>query len=316
MTARKVYASSRKISFKWICALICTACISAFLYLSDIFADSIIDTMGFVCLKIIPSLFPFMVISGVLLESGSISVYQRLFGKAFARIFHVSPSAAGAVILGFISGFPVGAHTVCDLYERGYLTKKEAENALCVAHNTGPGFIVGVIGGALWKNVRFGVSLYIFQLISSALLSILLSGKNHSRKSNDPTPVNRPLAQSVVTAITKASYSCLTLTAFIVFWKMLADGLVLLLPDGSPLGALLTAFLEFSSGAESAARIGGRHGVVLCGFSVGFGGISALTQAAYKTGVSKLSCKRCFMFKFTQGILCAILCALSYNALF
>ena len=60
--------------------------------------------------SLIPTLFPFMVISEIMVRSGCGTLFARFPGKLFSRIFGISPNAATALIFGILCGFPVGAN--------------------------------------------------------------------------------------------------------------------------------------------------------------------------------------------------------------
>ena len=53
---------------------------------------------------VFPTLFPFMLISGLMLAGGGINIIARLFGRMFSVLFATSKNGAFAVITG---GIPV-----------------------------------------------------------------------------------------------------------------------------------------------------------------------------------------------------------------
>ena len=84
-----------------------------------------------VCLtRLIPSLFPFLVVSSLLLSSGLDRVIGKTLGKPLAALLGISDESACAVILGFICGFPVGAKCACGLLDDGKIEKRECERLL------------------------------------------------------------------------------------------------------------------------------------------------------------------------------------------
>lgn len=75
-------------------------------------------------LKILPTLFPFMVISGIIIRMNLTSYFP-------------SASAYG-ILVGFFCGFPMGALTACTMYEEKQITQKEAEYLCAFTNNMGP----------------------------------------------------------------------------------------------------------------------------------------------------------------------------------
>ena len=95
---------------------------------------------------IIPSLFPFFVLSTLVVELGLVSYLGRLLSPLMRPLFRVPGEGATALALGFVGGYPVGARTTLSLYEKGLCTKTEAERMLAFCNNSGPAFILGVVG--------------------------------------------------------------------------------------------------------------------------------------------------------------------------
>ena len=108
------------------------------------------DAMDMCYEIIIPSLFPFFVCSGLLIYSGFGSIIANLAQGIMRPIFNVAPAGAAAFVMGILSGFPSGAICTADLYRCGNLSKSEAERLLAFCNNSGPLFIIGAIGRALY----------------------------------------------------------------------------------------------------------------------------------------------------------------------
>ncbi len=110
---------------------------------------------------IIPSLFPFFVLSSLVVELGLAGYVGRAREGIMRPLVNVPGSCASAVALGFIGGYPVGARTAISLYEKGMCTKTEAERLLAFCNNSGPAFILGVVGAGVFSSSRVGVLLYL-----------------------------------------------------------------------------------------------------------------------------------------------------------
>ena len=58
---------------------------------------------------VLPTLLPFMILSGLLISTNSIVYLDRIFGPFFRRLFRTSENASFAIIAGFLCGYPMGA---------------------------------------------------------------------------------------------------------------------------------------------------------------------------------------------------------------
>ncbi len=99
---------------------------------------------------IFPTLFPFLVITNLLMQTGGIRMITRIFAKIFCRIFRVSENGSFAVITGFLCGYPMGAKITADLLRGGRISRREASYLLSFCNNTSPVFIVNYI---VWKSL-------------------------------------------------------------------------------------------------------------------------------------------------------------------
>ncbi|CUX44088.1 transporter [Clostridium sp. C105KSO13] len=99
---------------------------------------------------ILPTLFPFIMITNLLLYTDSIHYISRLFGRLLSGIFKVSKNGSFAVIAGFLCGYPMGAKVAGDLIKGEYITEDEGKYLLSFCNNTSPVFIMNFI---IWKTL-------------------------------------------------------------------------------------------------------------------------------------------------------------------
>ena len=71
--------------------------------------DSVRDALRLCADTIIPSLFPFFVLSVLLNRLGLPGMLSRLMGRAASALFGVSGEGASALFIGLTGGYPMGA---------------------------------------------------------------------------------------------------------------------------------------------------------------------------------------------------------------
>jgi sporulation integral membrane protein YlbJ len=121
---------------------------------------------------VIPSLFPFFVLSSLVVELGLAGSAGGLLSRITGLLFRINGACASAVILGFVGGYPVGAKTALSLYERGQCTKTEAERLLSFCNNSGPAFILGFVGVGIFGGTLPGVLIYAAHVIASLTVGV------------------------------------------------------------------------------------------------------------------------------------------------
>ena len=130
---------------------------------------------------VVPSLFPFFVITNLLSHTKVVSTIGKLLDKCMRPIFNVPGIGGFAFVMGLISGYPVGAKIVADFREKGLVTKDEGERLLAFTNNSGPLFILSSVGIALFGDTKTGLLLlgtHILSCITVGLLLVRFSEKN------------------------------------------------------------------------------------------------------------------------------------------
>ncbi|MBQ1930608.1 MAG: sporulation protein, partial [Lachnospiraceae bacterium] len=77
---------------------------------------------------IIPALFPFLVLSSLVVELGMSRYLGRLLEPVMFPLFRVNGTCATALALGFLGGYPVGAQTALRLYQSSQCSRTETDH--------------------------------------------------------------------------------------------------------------------------------------------------------------------------------------------
>ena len=271
---------------------------------------------------IIPSLFPFFVLSSLLVELGLAAYLGRALEPVMRPLFRVNGACATAVALGFVGGYPVGARTALSLYEKGLCSKTEAERLLAFCNNSGPAFILGVVGAGVFASSRVGLLLYLVHALASLLVGLLFRfyGREEGSARRGGTHVESVRFTSAFTgSVTRSFQSTLSICAFVVFFSVVITllsrfGILAALAHGlSALCApfdlteawasrLLTGLLEISSGVWSLSGSGTLAGrVSMAAFMLGWAGISVHCQVLSFLSDSGLSVRTYLLGKLLHG---------------
>ena len=115
-------------------AVLC--CFSALLLLPEVSAQAARDAMLLCAQTLIPSLFPFFVLSSLLIACGASELLSALLSPLMRPLFGLSGTGAAALALGLCGGYPVGARTAAELVENGALSQEEGERLLAFCTNS------------------------------------------------------------------------------------------------------------------------------------------------------------------------------------
>lgn len=95
--------------------------------------------------NMIPSLFPFMVLSGFMIRSGLSEKIGQWLQPALGILFRLPSPMLYAIFMGFLCGFPMGAKMVADMLENEQITKEEGKYLLAFCNNIGPLYLFGYV---------------------------------------------------------------------------------------------------------------------------------------------------------------------------
>ena len=114
------------------------------------------------CLQsVLPALFPFFVVCELLTAAPPLAVLLRPMQRVLGL---ESAETARALLLSWVGGYAVCARLAGQLYGAGRITRRDAALLQVLGCCSGPGFVIGCVGGALLGNVRLGVVLYTAQI--------------------------------------------------------------------------------------------------------------------------------------------------------
>lgn len=202
---------------------------------------------------IIPSLFPFLVVSQLLLQS-PVADYLGVALLPYTRLLGVrSRKAPSAVLCGMLGGFAIGAKSIDTLYKQHEITAQQAEQLLICTIGSSPAFITGSVGLTMLGNAKSGLFLLIAQLSASLLIGLCFRKKTPPNTRTVPvtqTKQTQSFTDVIAGAVTTTSLLC----GYIAFFSFFTA--ILLPPDASPFAAFCTALLlEVTAACEAGAKV-------------------------------------------------------------
>lgn len=224
---------------------------------------------------VLPALFPFFVISELLLHCP----FRGEALRPIARFVGLnSGRAALVVLLSWFGGYAICATMTADLSRSRAITDRDASLILLLGCCSSPGFVIGCVGGLLLNNLRLGVLLYVLQLAANLMATIFCLPLLPKASS-----VSRPLTEAVPTsslslAIGVAVQSCLSIVGCIVFFRTISGVILPFLPQGAFTAPLLNGFLEVSSGCADFAALSGKLALYGCCACLSLLGLSVWAQ--------------------------------------
>lgn len=261
-----------------------------------------------ICLNVlVPSLFPFMVLGVFVVRAGLSRLLGRILELPSKILFHLPGSAAAAVLMSMLGGYPVGARSIAALVKNGDISPRQANRMLCYCVNAGPAFLITAVGAGFLRSPQAGLLLLASHVSASVLLGVFCGILAHreplEKKANAAPRVQ--ISQALVDSTQDAARSMLVMCCFVVLFAAVLDLARLFLPDART-AALFSGFLEVTGGCSDAAALG----APLWYFALitGWGGLCVHLQILSCTQQWSAELPRFFLFRLLHGVLSAAVC--------
>lgn len=259
-------------------------------------ASGIANGLALCVNTLIPSLFPFMVLSNFLVLSG-LYKYFSLPLLPFTRFLFKMPKNMGPVIaLSFIGGFPVGAKNIQTLYEQHEIDENCANRLLSYCINPGPAFIITGVGAAMLGSMQTGIILFTAQILASVIVGVVVSLKEKNSVYIKAKNEQMGISEAFVKSVNDNVRTMLSICAFVVVFSSFIEVIKQIGIQSKLVQGILFSFLEVTTGCVNAAtNFKGNLSILLICFALSFCGISVICQVKAILAGDVLSLKRFFI---------------------
>lgn len=263
---------------------------------------------------VLPSLFPFMVITLIFIKTG-FAQKAALPLKKVTGIFKLPPAAAVCFIMSIFSGYPAGSRAVAEFYDSGCFSQSDCKKLAALCSTSGPLFIIGSIGVKMLGDKSAGWKILIAHIIAVLSVGLVLSlfmKKSGNREYRRAPADKNVLYNSFYGAVISVAVAGGFIAFFCVAAQVIADfkllfpleKLLRLFTDEASAAAVCRGLIEATAGCRYLAQANGNLTLPFAGFLITFGGISILMQQLGYLLKAKVNPMYFIAVKLVQGILC------------
>ena len=255
--------------------------------------------------KMIPALFPFMVLSGIMIRMNLTESFTRLLSPVLRPLFRVNGNCIYGIFIGFLCGFPMGAHISADLYERKRISKKEAEFLLAFCNNIGPvyfiSFALPTIGITATGYALFGM--YGIPLLYGLFLRYFVYRNDISDITSKENQFSKPISflEALDDSIMASLNSITKLGGYMIIFNLL-NVLPSLCAKNSIILSVSGCFLEITG----SLLLAGKQIPLAALCLLSFGGLSCIAQTYSMIKNTDLSLKKYILHKIIISGVCAV----------
>lgn len=141
--------------------------------------------------NIVPTLFPFFILSNLFLAVGLDKWIGELFKPLMYRLFRIKGEAALVWILSMFGGFPSGSKNTRELYLSKTINEMEASKLLTFTHFANPAFILITVGVQFLHSIQLGFLILIIHYISNVIVGFLFRNYYVSEREQNSISVRK-----------------------------------------------------------------------------------------------------------------------------
>ncbi len=248
-------------------------------------STSIISTISFSMEiwknNIFPTLFPFFILSDLLINYGFIEIVSKYFSPLM-KLFKIKSECAFIFVLSIFSGFPSNSKYTKELYDKGLINEYEATKVLLFTHFSNPLFILGTL--TLFLNKRLALIILICHYLGNIIVGIIFRNYHpsiNSNKINNKVELNNKsfieiLTNSIVKTIDTLLLLLGIITTFLIITTIIDSNLNL----PNIIQYILNGIIEMTQGLKyvSMLNININLKAVISTFFLSFGGICIHVQ--------------------------------------
>lgn len=244
--------------------------------------------------NVFPSLFPFFMLSEILQYFGFVELVSELFKNVMGRLFKMRGKCAFIVIMSMLTGFPGSAKNTKTLYEKGFITKDEANKILTFTHFSNPLFILGTVSILFLNNKEVGFLILFCHYLGNLIVGLIFRNYNaysytkenvslvkaindmHIKRISNKTSFSEMISNAITSSIDTLLMILGTLTFFLVITTIIDSNINI----NSYYQSILNGFIEMTQGLKyvSLEAIPLKLKATISVMIISFGGLSVHMQ--------------------------------------
>ncbi|MED1202187.1 sporulation integral membrane protein YlbJ [Heyndrickxia acidicola] len=304
---------------------------------------------------VFPSLFPFFVISEMLIGFGVVKFIGVMLEPLMRPLFRVPGVGGFAWAMGLASGNPAGAKLTSRLRQEKQITLIEAERLVAFTNSSSPLFIFGAVAVGFFHNANLGIVLAISHYLGNVLVGIMMrfygySPKETFKQGRKKIPImaalralhktriqdKRPIGKLLGDAVTSSIQTLLMIGGFIILFSVI-NKLLFVLNITSFLASIIgkvfvilhlpslltipfiSGLFEITLGSKLVSQVQEStllQQSIVTGFILAFGGFSVQAQVASILAQTDIRFKPFFFARIMHGIFASIITLLIWKPVY
>lgn len=268
--------------------------------------------------NLFPTLFPFFIVSNILIQYGFVDIIGNIFSKSMQKIFKLPGNSSYVLINSLFSGFPSGAKYTVTLVKEKVLTINDASRLLTFTNYSNPLFIIGFIGNMI-LNKKTSILILISHILGGLIVGLIFSfnkeNNNIQNKSIKKADKKITFGTSLSTSIYDSLNTMFLLLGIVTIFTIITSIISNVLNLNIYLKTILSGILEMTQGIKNlnTLNISIFLKTILVTFFISFGGLSVHIQVLSIISEYNIKYKPFFIARLIHSVIsCGLVSILYY----
>lgn len=285
--------------------ILLTAILIIFIINIDIVIKSVLDSSILFFTKVFVSIFPFIILSDILIFYDYHIFLSRTIGKFISKIFNIDANGTIVIILSLLTSQPGNSIYIKNLLENGEIDNITANRLLTFTYFPSISFIVGAVGVSYFNSIKIGVILLLINYLYNFTIGIFLRKSTGVVNKIEKYESKSNLIETIKSSIMKAVNSSFIILGNIIIFTILINLFKEYVNISPTFNALISGFLELTNGINlvSELDISLKLKVALTSLILNFSGLSIIFQSVSILSNYKLNIKKILIIKLIFSLL-------------
>lgn len=268
---------------------------------------------------LLPSLFPFMVLSDILISLDYVHLFSKALEPLIKPLYNVSGYGSLPIIISSVSGYPMGAKLTSQIRSNNMVSLIEANRLIAFTSTSGPLYILGTVAIGMLNNSEINFLLIFPHYFAAFTLGLIfrfikIGDINKFEKKLVKVPNSnkdqlqrkfKPLGKLISDSIKNGISSILLIGGFVIFYSVIINIIFelevtktalsfisnFLRLDKEIIKAFFSGIVEMTQGCINIANLSINFyiKILMLNFIIAWGGLSIHSQALsfiYETDIN------------------------------
>ena len=253
--------------------------------------------------KVFISIFPFIILSEILIYYDYHIFLNKIFGNFLSKLFNIDKNSTIVFILSMLTSSPSNSIFIKDMLDNNLIDIKTANKIICYTYFPSISFVMG-ISLSIFKNLKIGLILWLNVLLNNIIIGLYLRKEKIIINNNI-----KPLKKDNLITILKESIIKGINTSTIILGNLIIFTIIINIID-KYINCNITLLLELTSSIIkiSNMNITNEIKLLLIQFMLCFSSISIILQSITILNKYKFNVKKILIIKLVFSLL---ICSLS-----